>query len=329
MPAVSIIIPTYNAISYLPEAVQSVFQQSFTDYELIIIDDGSTDGTAQWVSQLSNSCVHLISQSNQGKSAARNAGIKAAQAKYVAFLDADDLWEATKLEQQFAYLDQHPNVGLIYTWTALADTHGQLTGRLLSPIAEGNVWPAIVQSNILTCGSTPLIRADCFDRVGLFAVNLPLAQDWDMWIRLATQFEFGVVQSPLVRYRKHQGNTSKDWRKMQLCNTQVLEKALDNVPDDFQEVIGEIRDNAFSSLYLYLGWLAFHNAEYSEAENLRQKAYQATPQKRFSSNSVRLRVAILLGQFLGELSYQRVLQLIYQARRTLLFLPHSIKKKFL
>ena len=100
MPKVSVIIPTYNAMTYLPETVESVLRQTYSNFELLIIDDGSSDQTVQWVSQLVDSRVRLISQENQGASVARNTGIAHAQGEYVAFLDADDLWEPTKLEQQ-------------------------------------------------------------------------------------------------------------------------------------------------------------------------------------------------------------------------------------
>lgn len=315
MSLISIIIPAYNSMEYLPDAIQSVLNQTFTNYKIIVVNDGSTDKTAQWVSQVSDSRIHLISQPNRGKSAARNAGIKAAQTKYIAFLDADDIWEETKLERQLNYLENHPEVGLVYTWTDLADHTGQSIGRTIKPTAEGNVWLALVQSNILVCGSTPLIRTDCFKQVGLFDPMLLLSQDWDMWIRLAAKYKFGIIRLPLVFYRQHTGNTSKNWRKMQIYNTRVLEQALKDAPIRFRVVIDDIRYEALSSLFIYLGWLAFHNAEYGEAYLLWQKAHQNARQRMFSRESIRLGFSITLGQLLGATYYNRLSKFIYYARR--------------
>ena len=322
MSTISVIIPTYNAIAYLPDAIHSVLHQTYTDYEVIVVNDGSTDRTTQWVSQLSDARVRLISQPNQGKSAARNVGIQAAQSPYIAFLDADDLWESTKLEQQLAYMETYPDVGVVYTWTALADPTGQVTGRCITPTDAGNVWTALVQSNILTCGSTPLIRTECFEHVGVFERDLSLSQDWNMWIRLAARYPFGVIQAPLVRYRQHDGNTSMNWRNMQVCNTRVLERAFQTAPDKTLDgkgaIVTDIKGNAFNSLFLYLGWLAFRNAEYDESLELWRKAHQAAPQKLFSAESIRLRLSIALGQILGQSIYQKLSQSIYQVRRKIL-----------
>ena len=100
MSKVSVIIPAYNAMNYLPQTLKSVLQQTFTDFEILIINDGSSDDIVEWSSQISDSRVKLISQINQGVSAARNTGIRNAQGEYIAFIDADDLWEPTKLEKQ-------------------------------------------------------------------------------------------------------------------------------------------------------------------------------------------------------------------------------------
>jgi glycosyltransferase involved in cell wall biosynthesis len=140
---VSVIIPAYNAMNYLPETLKSVLRQTFTDFEILIIDDGSSDNLVQWVSQLVDPRIKLISQNNQGVSVARNTGITHAQGEFIAFLDADDLWEATKLEKQLHTLEDNPAVGLVYTWTAFIDQSGKFTGILLASHAEGNVWEQI------------------------------------------------------------------------------------------------------------------------------------------------------------------------------------------
>lgn len=311
MPKVTVIIPTYNAIEYLPDAVKSALGQTFVDVEVVIINDGSSDHTEEWIQQQTDARITLISQANQGKSAARNTGILRAQGDYLAFLDADDYWEPTKLAKQVAYLDEHPQVGLIYTWTALADETGQPTGRIISPHAEGNVWKQLLQDNILTCGSTPMVRRECFQTVGLFADNLPLAQDWDMWIRIAAEYPFAVIKEPLTRYRHHPTNTSKQLQAMQQCNTRVLERALAAASED----VSAVRAKAYNSLNLYLGWIAIRNQDHQQAFHFWQQACHHSLRFSFSRESLRLLSSILITRYLGLTAYAKLLQLSQTLRR--------------
>ncbi len=319
MPKISVVIPTYNAIDYLPEAIGSVLNQSFADFELIIVDDGSTDNTAQWVSQLQDDRINLIYQVHQGKSVARNAGVKAAKADYIAFLDADDIWEAAKLEQQFNYLQANPNIGVVYTWTAIADQDGIPTGHLVASTLEGDVWEELIKKNILACGSTPMIRASCFETVGLFNRHLPYAQDWDMWLRLAAKYRFGVIPLPCVRYRRHAENSSKNWRKMEIFSSQVIEQALAKLPKRHKAAEASIRATAYNNLYLYLGWINFNAKDYNNAYALLRKAHRLAPKKIFTTESLRLLTAISLTRCLGEKTYKVLLNFRLQIRRCLIF----------
>ena len=313
MPRVSIVIPAYDAMRYLPETVNSALAQSFTDFEIIIVNDGSTDGIEAWYSGLADSRVTLISQSNQGKSVAVNNGLAQSQGEYIAFLDADDLWETTKLEKQVSCLDASPSVGLVYTWTALADETGQPTGRVLASHAEGNVWKSLILKNILTCGSTPMVRRQCFDDVGVFDPDLPPAEDWDMWLRIATHYDFAVIKEPLVRYRKHRGNTSARWQLMQKSSSLVLDRAFKSAPEDYSDVYNQ----AYTSLYIYLGWLAIQKKSHQQALHFWNKA-QETASNKISQESVRLRLAIFTMQWLGSENYGSLRKTIYRIRRKLI-----------
>lgn len=313
MPKVSVIIPAYNAMNYLPETVDSALAQSFTDFEIIIINDGSTDNLELWYSHLADSRVKLISQSNQGKSVAVNNGISQSQGEYIAFLDADDLWEVTKLEKQVNCLDTRPDVGLIYTWTALTDETGKPTGRFLTSHAEGNVWKSLILKNILTCGSTPMVRRQCFDTVGLFSPELPPAEDWDMWLRIAAHYEFAVLKQPLVRYRKHPGNISAQWQLMQKSSCLVLERAFKAAPVDYSDIYGQ----AYTSLYLYFGWLALQKNAYQQALHFWQKS-QETSLSFLSKDAMRLRLAIFVMRWLGHHNYRHLLRFGHRIRRSAL-----------
>src|SRR4028119_1857024 len=126
MPKVSVIIPAYNAMAYLPETLESVINQTFTDFEVLIINDGSPDGIVEWASEIKDSRVKLISQENQGLSGARNTGIWSSQGEYLAFLDADDIWEPTKLEKQVQCLDKNLDVGMVSSGISTIDPNGNL-----------------------------------------------------------------------------------------------------------------------------------------------------------------------------------------------------------
>jgi glycosyltransferase involved in cell wall biosynthesis len=161
MPKVSVVIPAYNAMTYLPETVASVLQQTFSDFELIIVNDGSSDNVMAWASGLEDPRAKLISQENGGVSKARNTGIAQAQGQYIAFLDADDLWEPTKLKKQVHCLETNPSVGLVYTWTAVINQLGQPTRNVWTPNIEGNVWDYLIRLLIVVqieiCGFASLL----------------------------------------------------------------------------------------------------------------------------------------------------------------------------
>ena len=292
MPRVSVVIPTYNSLQYLPFAVESALNQTFVDIEIIIINDGSTDRTEEWGLQQSDPRLKLITQENLGKSAARNAGIEAARGDYIAFLDADDLWEPTKLEMQVNCLDKSPHIGLVYTWTVLADRDGRPTGHLISSRAAGDVWKDLVCRNILACGSTPLVRRNCFEVTGLFSPDLPFAQDWDMWIRLAAHYPFAVIEKPLVRYRRHENNTSRKLDEMYRYNTLVLKRAFQSTSID----TSEIRGRAYQSIHLYLGWIALQIQDCNRALFFWRKAYASAPRLSLSWEPIRLLLYIAAAQ---------------------------------
>ncbi len=295
---------------YLPETLDSALAQSFSDFEIVIVNDGSTDNIEEWFLGIQDSRVRLISQANQGKSVAVNKAIAQTSGEYIAFLDADDLWEPTKLEKQVHSLQANPRAGLVYTWTALADETGRATGRIVASHVEGKVWKTLILKNFLASGSTPMVRRQCFDRVGLFSPELPPAEDWDMWLRIAARYEFAVIKQPLIRYRKHDSNTSSRWQQMQTSSSLVLERAFQNAPVDFSDV----RDQAYISLYRYLGWLAIQKNAPQQALHFWNRA-QAISQTLISWDAIRLRLTIFLLNRLGQDNYHHLRQLVYRLRR--------------
>ncbi|WP_404787654.1 glycosyltransferase family 2 protein [Altericista sp. CCNU0014] len=317
MPVVSIIIPAYNAMKYLPETVETVLQQTFQDYDVIIVNDGSTDDVETWVANLNHPKIKLISQANQGLSGARNTGIQNAQGDYIALLDADDLWHPTKLEKQVQLLDRFANAGLVYTWTALMDESGRPTGRFFSAEDEGKVWKKLIEFNVVGCGSVPLIRRSCFDTVGLFDRNLrSFVEDWDLWLRMAPHFEFKVVKEPLVYYRQLPSSASRNWEAMAQSYQIVIEKNFSTAPDSMQYL--KARSNGFMSLNLAWKPLQGHAPQPKVAAEFQRKAIAQYPKIILSKEFWKLTLLIVLNQWLGVKSYRYVLSLMYALRRRLI-----------
>lgn len=315
MPKVSVVIPAYNAMTYLPETVESVWRQTFNDFEVLIIDDGSSDQIGEWASLITDPRLKLISQENQGLSGARNTGIAKAQGEYIAFLDADDVWEPTKLEKQVRCLEDNPAVGLAYSWTAYIDEKGKSTGRVMTADAEGDVWRQIIERNIIDCPSV-VVRRCCFETVGVFDRNLRSIEDWDMWIRIASRYPFAVIKEPLVNYRHHASNMSKNWQVMEKSFRLVIEKAFHSAPPELLF----LKNRSYGHANVRLAWKALQcsDRDYKKAIQFLQQALVHYPQLRYSSEYVRLRLALAAFQWLGHDGYSRVVKLAYALRRRML-----------
>jgi len=195
-PAVSVIIPTYNRGWILREAIDSVLAQDYTDYELIVVDDGSTDDTRQILSSYGRDII-VLRQPNQGVSAARNRGIGDSRAQLVAFLDSDDLWLPQKLIRQVAFFQSNPDAQICQTeenWVRNGvvvnpkKRHQKLSGMIFEPsLALCLVSPSAV-----------IIRKSLFDTVGLFDENLPACEDYDLWLRVSCRYPVFLIDEPLI-----------------------------------------------------------------------------------------------------------------------------------
>jgi glycosyltransferase involved in cell wall biosynthesis len=321
MPKVSVIIPAYNAMRYLPETIDSLLGQTFEDFEAVIINDGSTDSLEAWFESVEDTRLRMISQVNQGQSKARNVGLECAQGEFIAFLDADDIWAPSKLEKQVSLLEASPEAGVVYTWVSGIDSNGVLRGRVIKNLAEGNVWKELTQHNILECGSTPLIRQTCFERVGVFDERLPPCEDLDLWLRIACYYDFLVVKEPLVYYRQHASSSGKNWQIAEKNYIIALEKAFDNPHPDISAAEGEsLKARAFAMAYLrFLAWSALQSEakDYKTATVFCQRARQYYPRIIFNRDYIRLSIAISVVKYLKPRNYDRLVSLVYFLRRNL------------
>lgn len=321
MPKVSVVIPAFNALKYLPETLKCLFNQTFDDFEVIIVDDGSSDGTAEWASRIEEPRVKLITQANQGSSGARNTGIKNSQGEFIAFMDADDFWQSTKLEKQVEVLEANPEVGLVYNWVDYIDEKGEPTGRIVKPDAQGHIWDKFTERNLIECGSVPMIRRRCFDEVGIFDTSLDAAPDWDMWLRIAARYSFAVIKEPLVSYRQHSNNKSKNYPKLLHDFRTIIEKAFQAAPFELLH----LRNRSYGNLNLLIAWkcLQSRDKDYKQADLFRRQALKHDYKLIFSREYIRLSVAIAIMKCLGADGYEKFIQLFYALRRGVSYVPQS------
>lgn len=209
VPTVSAIIPVFNGERYIRQAIGSVIAQSFRDFELLVVDDGSTDGTAEAVRSCGNS-LHYICQSNGGASKARNEGIRRSRARYVAFLDADDLWKPEKLAAQVEYLERHAAVGLVHCDIEWIDQDGIPFMRWRNSEREEGYYRLFMQGHAVFVSSA-MFRRGLLERSGLFDEGFKKAglEDIDFWSKLADITQFSCVSAPLVQHRVHRRSTCR------------------------------------------------------------------------------------------------------------------------
>ena len=202
---VSVIIPTYNRSELLKKAVESLENQSHQNFEIIIIDDCSTDDTAEVVKGMGdNRIIYLKHDTNKGGSEARNTGIKQATGNFIGFLDSDDQWLPDKLEKQLKQFEGRPEVGVVYTGVQVVNEHNQPTRKIV-PAYKGEILPKLFESNCIDTTSSVLVKREILDQVQGFDASLPSCQDWDLYIRLAQVTKFDFVKESLVLFYHHSG----------------------------------------------------------------------------------------------------------------------------
>jgi len=215
-PSVSVVIPTFNCAESVGEAIQSVLNQSVQASEIIVVDDGSTDDTRSVIGKFGDA-VRYLYQSNQGVSAARNAGIRGSNGKFIGFLDADDRWKADKLEHQSALIAERSDIDVVFSRHENVGRKSSDFGQFesanlaskLSAVSLGDARFRIEDANLfhkilrdyLILTSTVLIKRFCFERLGMFDPSLRIAEDTQLWLRLSKNCVFGFVDLPLTEHR--------------------------------------------------------------------------------------------------------------------------------
>jgi len=216
MPRVSIIIPTYNLAQYIGRTLASVFSQTYTDYEVIVADDGSTDDTQNVLSRWDGKILYLY-QSNRGVASARNLALSKAGGEFIAYVDADDMWYPHKLQRQVDFLDRHKECGMVNSDFAVVDEsdgiiYSGFNRQTRRDVRQGHCLMALLQR----CHIQPLTvmeRRDCVQQTGGFDERLRGVDDYMRWILLAANgVEFGYIDEPLALYRWREGQFSSRHR---------------------------------------------------------------------------------------------------------------------
>ena len=221
---VSVIIPCYNSARFIGEALESALLQSHVQTTAVVIDDGSTDETAE-IAAAFGPRVTLLRQSNRGVSAARNRALDATDSEFVAFLDGDDRWHRDKLARQVAFCKAHPDHGFVHTDIREIDGHGRaLPRRDRGTQARGECLAPMLARNSVTTSSV-MVRRDVLRELR-FPTDLQAAEDWYVWLQLAKRTRFGCLDEPLTDYRLHDNNTVRRTEFMLRGRLTVLERHL-------------------------------------------------------------------------------------------------------
>lgn len=281
-PRVSVIIPAYNAAAYVAEAISSVQVQTYTDLEIIVVDDGSTDETAAVVAGIADDRLRYVYQENASQAVARNTGIRGGQSEVIAFLDADDRWLPKKLEEQLGCL-QDPQVGVVCSGAKEIDEDGGLLTQRSVTIPGGDTRRNLICENFVYCSSA-VVRRELLDAHDLeFRCGRQGTEDWDLWLRLAKHTTFASVQRPLIEYRVHPASTSRRFSLIHASEQQTLGDLAETIDDDAEmdsaaklRLLQVIR-RASTERTLRYGHKLLATGHRGEARSIMRKALSSSP----------------------------------------------------
>jgi glycosyltransferase involved in cell wall biosynthesis len=212
-PKVSVVIPAYNTENFIAHTIQSVLDQTYQDFEIIAVDDGSSDRTLEFLRGFAPR-VKVLTKANGGPASARNLAIKNSAGEYIAFLDSDDLWVPDKLEVQTAFLEKHPHVGLVFSEASMfSEENGQRNIQSKIGFTANPTFSFLLLGNYIP-NSTVVIRRACVNQVGLLNESLIGTEDHEYWMRIARSFPIAGIPRPLVYYRIREGSLLGDGRNI-------------------------------------------------------------------------------------------------------------------
>lgn len=274
MPNVSVVVPAYNQGHYLAQAIQSVLDQTYQHFEIIVVDDGSTDNSREIVEAYSDPRIHYIYQENRGLPAARNTGLRNATGQFLTYLDSDDLFLPQKIEVLLCYLENHPDVGLVAGQVIPVDNSGRQIGKTFdTKIPEDS--SLLLLGNPITVGSV-MLRRYWQQQVGIFDESLRSYEDWEMWLRLARLgCRTGWVPQPVYLYRFHQAQMTRVATQMTRATFQVLDNVFrdPNLPESWRQMC----DRAYSNAHLRAAAQAYQAGDLDGAKSGLVEAVRLNP----------------------------------------------------
>jgi glycosyltransferase involved in cell wall biosynthesis len=284
MPRVSVLLTCFNHIRYLPAAYEAVLSQTFTDYEIIAIDDGSTDGTREWLSARPEPIKRIFNEKNLGTYASLNVALSKANGTYIAILNDDDLWAPDKLAKQVALLDANAEIGLVHTDGSFIDADGKPMegsplGFAFPRFETGDVLLGLVYENKIIA-SAALARKKCFEDLGGFNEAFFGSGDWEMWFRIAEKWKVGFIPEPLTFYRVHGANAShkleRIWKDDQMLREWIANELNNMDKDRFPD--NDIR-RAKAHNYSCLGTVKALNGDTIGGRAAYAKSIQLAPER--------------------------------------------------
>jgi len=262
---VSVIIPCYNAECYIAEAIESVLAQTYKPIEIIVVNDGSTDSSEEVIRSFKDQILYKY-QHNQGVSKARNSGFGLASGNYICFLDADDWFYPTNIENKIDCFKRNLQAGLVHSIVAVTDETLNKVNKYLKGCAGKDITQSLINMELpIPCPSNALIKRSVLVEVGLFDVNLSTSADFELWLRICQQFEIGMVTELGIKYRLHQTNMFSDKKLFRRDIQYIIDKHAANSPynwkkfqykNNFSLMLSSIREKKFAQtadfLYNYL-----------------------------------------------------------------------------
>lgn len=263
MPKISAVIPVYNHQDFIADCIQSVLNQTYKDFEIIVIDDGSTDSTPEIIYGFGDK-VKYVRQQNRGVAAALNTAIRHSAGEYIAWLSSDDAFMPTKLNEQINFLNKNPDIDIVYTDFYYIDSTGKIISTARSPYYEDKreFLCNMLISNFIN-GCSIMFKRTCIDKVGYFDENMKYHADGDMWFRMLKHFKFGHIPKPLLRYRWHTSNLTHNFKETKSFFYIYYKKIFElyNVSDFFEK--GTYISNAYLKIALILEKRRLYNMAFS------------------------------------------------------------------
>ncbi len=274
-PLGSVVIPAYNSGRFINATIESALRQTFDDFEIVVVDDGSTDGTLARVQSFRDRRLRVLEQPHRGAPTALNTAVGAARGKYIAFLDHDDLWVPTKLQRHVEFLDRNPGVVATFCWSGLIDEHDQPIDLHPSHWRGPISFRQLLEDYVVGSSSTVVMRRSAILTVGGFDVQFPRCHDFDLLLRIALAWPNGVCAIPeeLTLYRRHSNQMSRDWCQMHREWNAMLEKFRKSEP----KATGAAERLARSNINRYFAYLAYEGAEFVQALGFVRQSLRAHP----------------------------------------------------